>query len=108
MNKFSEFYPSALTNYITANGNSFNLLEYYSSQFTPLFTEWVDKFYEENADASYIAKVENFLKEFERTSVSDFYEVHKEDYANCKSIRDFFEYFAMNEMKNTSIIDCTL
>ena len=47
--KFTQFIPSALTNYVVSNGTNFNLLEYYSSQFTPLFTEWADRFFEEKA-----------------------------------------------------------
>jgi len=100
--KFTEFIPSALTNYVVSNGANFNLLEYYNSKFTPLFTEWADRFFEENSDSAYAAQVEQFLDEFDRVSVSDFYEVNKDDYENCKSIRDFVEYFAMNEMKNTN------
>ena len=100
--KFTQFIPSALTNYVASNGTNFNLLEYYNSKFTPLFTEWANEFFEENSDSTYAAQVEKFLKEFDRVSVSDFYEVNKDDYENCKSIRDFVEYFAMNEMVNTT------
>ena len=100
--KFTQFIPSALTNYVSSTGTNFNLLEYYNSKFTPLFTKWADDFFSDNSDSTYAAKVETFLREFDRVSVSDFYEVNKDDYENCKSIRDFVEYFAMNDMVNTS------
>lgn len=100
--KFTQFIPSALTNYVASNGTNFNLLEYYNSKFTPLFTKWADEFFEKNSDSSYANEVKKFLDEFDRVSVSDFYEVNKDEYENCKTIRDFIEYFAMNEMKNTN------
>ena len=104
--KFTANYPSGLTNYVSTSNNKFNLLEYYNSAFTPLFTKYADRFFAEYyvADkADYTDQVAKYLSEHfdpdDEPTVSKFYELKKTEFPAQKTIRDFVEYFAMNEMQ---------
>lgn len=106
--KFTANYPSGLTNYVSTSNNKFNLLEYYNSAFTPLFTKYADRFFAEYyvADkADYTDQVAAFLSEHfdaaDTPTVSKFYELKKTEFPAQKTIRDFVEYFAMNDMQAT-------
>lgn len=100
-NSFTANYSSGIENYVSASSNKYNLLEHYNNRFTPLFTEYADRYFAENIVEDYSEKVEAFLKSFNATSISNYFELKKSEYPAQKTIREFVEYFATNTHTST-------